>query len=129
MLYNYYLFGKRSNKAESDSSTDQTADSGEEKTVNDDWLNSFEEEARQKSTEDMQFLFGRILAGEIRKPGTYSIRTVKILGQLDQNVAILFKRLCSLCVVHEDPVGKEIFDARVPLWVATLDPMYSANTA
>ena len=29
------------NKAESDSSTDQTADSGEEKTVNDDWLNSF----------------------------------------------------------------------------------------
>ena len=102
------------NKAESDSSTDQTADSGEEKTVNDDWLNSFEEEARQKSTEDMQLLFGRILAGEIRKPGTYSIRTVKILGQLDQNVAILFKRLCSVCVIHEGPVGKEIFDARVP---------------
>ena len=101
-------------KEKFDSSTDQSVDSGEEKTVNDDWLNSFEEEARQKSTEDMQILFGRILAGEIRKPGTYSTRTVKILGQLDQNVAILFKRLCSLCVVHEDLVGKEIFDARVP---------------
>ena len=104
------------NKAESESSTDQStnAENAEEQTINDDWLNSFEEEARQKSTEEMQLLFGRILAGEIRKPGTYSIRTVKILGGLDQNVAILFQKLCSICVVHGDlDVKKEIFDARV----------------
>ena len=101
------------NKAESDSSTDQTADSGEEKTVNDDWLNSFEEEARQKSGEEMQLLFGRILAGEIRKPGTYSIRTVKILSQLDQNVAILFKRLCSACTSVVNPNNGYIADIRV----------------
>ena len=99
---------------QSDSSTEQSADSGQEKTISDDFLNSFEEEVRHKSSEEMQILFGRILAGEIRKPGTYSIRTVKILGQLDQNVAMLFKRLRSLCVVHGDPAGKEIFDARVP---------------
>ena len=101
-------------QSESDGSTDQSTDSGEEKTISDDFLNSFEEEARQKSTEDMQLLFGRILAGEIRKPGTYSIRTVKILGQLDQDAAILLKKLCSVCVVHGDPVAKQIFDARVP---------------
>ncbi len=101
-------------KEKFDNSTQQNADSGQEKTISDDFLNSFEEEVRQKSSEEMQLLFGRILAGEIRKPGTYSIRTIKILGQLDQNVAILFKRLCSLCVVHGDPAGKEIFDARVP---------------
>ena len=101
------------NKAESDSSTDQTADNGEEKTVNDDWLNSFEEEARQKSTEDMQFLFGRILAGEIRKPGTYSILAVKTLGKLDQNAAVPFKKLCSVCVVLGHLPSKYIRDARV----------------
>ena len=101
-------------KEKFDSSAEQSAEGGEEKTISDDFLNSFEEEVRQKSSEEMQLLFGRILAGEIRKPGTYSTRTVKILGQLDQNVAILFKKLCSVCVVHEDPVGKEIFDARVP---------------
>ena len=100
-------------KEKFDSSTDQSVDSGEEKTVNDDWLNSFEEEARQKSTEDMQFLFGRILAGEIRKPGTYSIRAVKILGQLDQNVAILLKRLCSACTVVVNPNNGYIADIRV----------------
>ena len=100
-------------KEQSDSSTDQSADSGEEKTINDDWLNSFGDEARQKSTEDMQLRFGRILAGEIKKPGSYSIKAVKILGELDQNDAILFKKLCSVCVALETPIGGPLLDARV----------------
>ena len=83
-------------KEKSASSTEQSTKSGEEKTISDDWLNSFEAEARQKSTEDMQLRFGRILAGEIRKPESYSIRAVKILGELDQNTAALFKKLCSV---------------------------------
>ena len=67
-------------------------------TINDDWLNTFEMEARQKSTEEMQVLFGKILAGEIRKPGSYSTRTIKILGSLDQNIANHFVKLCSMCI-------------------------------
>lgn len=93
------------------SSTNQHANNDEEKTINDDWLNTFEEEGRQKSTKEMQLLFGRILAGEIRKPGSYSIRAVKILGELDQNTAVLFKKLCSICVVQERAV--EIRDDRL----------------
>ena len=46
-------------------------------TINDDWLNTFETEARQISTEEMQAYFGKVLAGEITKPGSYSRRTVK----------------------------------------------------
>jgi Protein of unknown function (DUF2806) len=38
--------------------------------IEDDWLNNFEKEASQKSSEEMQRLFGRILAGEIRRPST-----------------------------------------------------------
>lgn len=93
------------------SSKNQHANNDEEQTINDDWLNTFEEEARQISTEEMQALFGRILAGEIRNPGSYSKRTVKILGNLDQNTAALFKKLCSICVVLEEPV--EIRDKRL----------------
>ena len=70
------------NKEQSADSSNQEANSGEEKVIDDDWLNRFETEARQKSTEDMQLRFGRILAGEIKQPGSYSIRTVKILGEL-----------------------------------------------
>ena len=93
------------------SSINQHANNDDEQTINDDWLNTFEEEARQISTEEMQTLFGRILAGEIRNPGSYSKRTVKILGDLDQNTAALFKKLCSICVVLEEPV--EIRDERL----------------
>ncbi len=102
-------------KEKFDSSAEQSAEGGEEKTISDDFLNSFEEEVRQKSSEDMQLLFGRILAGEIRKPGTYSTRTVKILGQLDQNAATLFKKLCSVCValVFDNRAEGYVHDARV----------------
>ena len=80
-------------------------ESGE--TISDDWLNAFETEARQKSTEEMQIFFGKILAGEIRKPGSYSTRTVKILASLDHNVANHFLRLCSMCI-------SQFQDIRVP---------------
>lgn len=101
-------------KEEFDSSANQSTESSEEKTINDDFLNSFENEARQKSTEEMQLLFGRILAGEIRKPGTYSIRTVKTLSQLDQDAARLFRQVCSICVAIEIPIGGAVLDIRVP---------------
>ena len=102
-------------KEQSDSSTDQSTDSSEEKAINDDWLNSFGDEARQKSTEDMQLRFGRILAGEIKNPGSYSIKAVKILGELNQNDAMLFKKLCSVCVaiVFDNQAEGYVHDARV----------------
>ena len=100
-------------KEQFDISTDQNMDGNEEKTINDDFLNSFEEEARQKSSEDMQLLFGRILAGEINKPGSYSIKTVKILGELDQGIASLFKKLCSVCIAFEIPGSGHVLDIRV----------------
>ena len=86
----------------------QSAPDESSETISDDWLNAFETEARQKSTEEMQALFGKILAGEIRKPGSYSTRTVKIMGSLDQNIANHFVRLCSLSVSTQSE------DIRVP---------------
>jgi Protein of unknown function (DUF2806) len=61
--------------------------------INEDWLNTFEKEASQKSTEKMQLLFGRILAGEIQRPSSFSIKTVKLLGELDIGAATLFRHL------------------------------------
>ena len=96
----------------SGSSTHQNSDSEKEEPIGDDFLNSFEEEARHKSSEEMQLLFGRILAGEIRIPWTFSIRTLKILGEIDQNVAVLFRRLCSLSVMME-MVDGSMLDVKV----------------
>ena len=62
----------------------------------------------------MQQLFSRILAGEIKQPGSYSIKAVKALSELDPTVAALFKRLCS-CASFISPPGFRhvILDARI----------------
>lgn len=79
--------------------------------ISEDWLNAFEQEAVNMSSEHMQRLFGRILAGEIRRPTSYSIRTVKVMAQLDNKAAQLFRNLCSLALTM--PSGGPPIDARV----------------
>jgi Protein of unknown function (DUF2806) len=81
--------------------------------VSEDWMNTFEDEAAQMSSEQMQHLFARILAGEIRRPSSYSIRTVRMLAQLDNTAAALFKVLCSLCMSLRVPNSSVVVDARV----------------
>jgi len=80
--------------------------------ISEDWLNVFDDESSNMSSEQMQRLFGRILASEIRKPSSYSIKTVKLMAQLDNSAAEAFKRLCSMCIsIHH---GGVVIDARVP---------------
>ena len=86
---------------------DQNEQGESDDTISDDWLNAFEAEARQKSTEEIQVLFGKVLAGEIRKPGTFSTRAVRILGSLDRNTASHFAKLRSMCI-------SQFQDMRVP---------------
>jgi len=83
-----------------------------ESTLSDDWLNVFEKEAGQKSSHEMQTMFAKILAGEVRRPSTYSIKSVRLLGSLDQPAADLFRRFCSMCIMLR--VQNEILDSRVP---------------
>ena len=66
--------------------------------ISSDWLNTFEKEASEKSSEEMRLLFGKILAGEIQKPTSFSIKTIKLISQLDNQAAKLFQRICSMCV-------------------------------
>ena len=102
------------NTEQSTDSTRQDGNNNGEKIISDVWINIFETEARPQSTEDGQILFGRILAGEIKNPGSYSILTLKTLGELDQNIATLFKKLCSACIALEHPIDKHFIDIRVP---------------
>jgi hypothetical protein len=89
----------------SPSSTEPVAD------ISEDFLNAFEREASQMSSEQMQRLFGKILAREIRRPSAFSIRTVKLVAQLDNSAAAGFRRLCSLVSSLQSP--PHIVDARV----------------
>ncbi len=79
-------------------SVGQSAQEEPPNLIDDDWLNAFEVEARLKSTAEMQAYFGRVLSGEIIRPGSFSTRTVRILASLDQETAGHFARLCSMCI-------------------------------
>ena len=78
-----------------------------------DWTARFFGEVQDVSSEDMQVLWGRVLAGEVREPGVTSLRTLGILKDLDADSARLFSRLCSAAVLLMGGDG-EIFDGRVP---------------
>lgn len=60
-----------------------------------DWLNVFERYAEDASTVRMQNLWGRVLAGEIRKPGRYSMRTLRFLSEFSQADALTFSEFCN----------------------------------
>lgn len=89
---------------------DNTLEDSEE-VISDDWLNNFQKEAEQVTSDEMRLLFSKVLAGEIKKPASFSIRTVKLLSQLDNKAAAIFQRFCSMCIAMR--LGDQIFDARV----------------
>ena len=62
--------------------------------MEDDWVNNFFEKSRIVSDEEMQSIWANVLAGEANSPGTYSKRTVNLLGDLDKKDAELFQSLC-----------------------------------
>jgi hypothetical protein len=76
-----------------------------------DWLNYFSDIAAQKSDPEMQRLMGRILAGEIRKPGSFSPMTISVLSTLTPVVAQRFELLCSVALEEQDAclILKSIF--------------------
>ena len=84
----------------------------DEKEIDDDWLHNFDTEARKRSTEEMQEFFARILCGEIERPNSFSIKAVKVLGDMDKKSAEDFTKICSMSVSLSEMDG-QIIDARV----------------
>ena len=80
---------------------------------NHDWTARFFGEVQDVSSADMQVLWGRVLAGEVRTPGTTSMRTLGILKDVDATTARLFSRLCSAALYLRGRDG-EIINSIVP---------------
>lgn len=66
------------------------------KPVGRDWTNRFFQAAQDISENDMQKLWGKVLAGETSSPGRFSIRSLEILRNLSTSEAELFSSICAL---------------------------------
>ena len=62
--------------------------------MEDDWVTNFFDKSRIVSDDEMQTIWAQVLAGEANAPGSYSKRTVNLLGDLDKRDAQLFENLC-----------------------------------
>jgi len=55
--------------------------------LSEDWLNNFSAYTEKVSDEKIQQLWGNVLAGEIRRPGKYSLATLRLLSVVDKQTA------------------------------------------
>ena len=95
--------------------SDGALKSDDEETT-DRWFQTFYDEAGVVDEGDVREVFLRILAGEITKPGAFSLRTLRIIGTISQRTARNFRRAVSIRIssgLHA--AGKRIaLDERIP---------------
>ena len=69
-----------------------------EQEPNHDWTARYFDFAQDVSLPDMQMLWARVLTGEVRRPGSISLRSLNVLRHMDQSTAHLFQTLCSASI-------------------------------
>ena len=69
-----------------------------------DWFMRFYDGCGNISNEELQAIWAKILAGEVRKPGSYSYRTLETLKNISSIEAKLFASICNVCLKTRDYV-------------------------
>lgn len=64
--------------------------------VDDDWVTRFFSIAKDISNEEMQYIWGKILAGEIASPKSFSLRTLDTLKNISVEDAQIFQKIVPL---------------------------------
>ena len=62
------------------------------------WAEDFREHAERACDEDVRRMWGKVLAGEMEKPGSFSKFAMDILSKMGRREAEAFERLCSVSV-------------------------------
>ncbi|MGP1352662.1 MAG: DUF2806 domain-containing protein [Parasphingopyxis sp.] len=94
-------------------SQDDISESG---SIDDDWMNMFSSHAEKASSDHIQKLWGRVLAGEIRKPGSYSLSTLRFISELDKEIASTFDEIAKerisddFLIKPDEMVGQKLID-------------------
>ncbi len=66
--------------------------------IDEDWTTRFFRIVEDVSSEEMQAVWGKILAGEVKQPKSYSIRTLELIRNLSKNEATIFTKVANLAI-------------------------------
>lgn len=80
------------------------------KNADSELINRLIDSSKFVSDEELQLLWGNVLAGELEHPGTTPKNVVRILSELSKEYATIFATLCSLRVRIIADTGKSIHD-------------------
>lgn len=78
-----------------------------EELVDGDWLRRWRDIVGEVSSESLQYIWGRLLAGEVKSPGTHSLRTMDIIRNLSSDDARLIAKLAPLSIHGFIAVGND----------------------
>lgn len=70
-----------------------------QESIDADWLYRWRDYTGDVSNDDLQKIWGRLLAGEVKSPGSYSLRCLDFLRNLSQAEAKLIERISSLVLM------------------------------
>jgi uncharacterized repeat protein (TIGR03899 family) len=73
-----------------------------DKKPDEDWIASFFDQCQAVQNEEMQTLWAKLLAGEVARPGTFSLRTLALVKMIRKEEADIFTRFCTCVWVRED---------------------------
>jgi len=76
-------------------------------SIDDDWLFNWRENAGRVSSEELRNLWGKILAGELKQPGSYSVRTLEFLKSLSKSEAELISKVARFVIAERIYRNKE----------------------
>lgn len=93
--------------------------------VEDDWLNVFSRHAEDASSERMRRLWAKVLAGKIRKAGSFSLSTMRFVAELDRETAEDFRFISQFVIddiIYKNAIGSsgEHFERTLRLETAGL---------
>lgn len=76
--------------------------SASSKPVDTVWATRFVNEAENISDDDLKIIWGKILAREVKSPGSYSLRTLETLNNLSKEEALLFTKACQMAMGYKE---------------------------
>ncbi|SFH13579.1 TIGR03899 family protein [Nitrosospira sp. Nsp14] len=89
-----------------------------------DWVSRFFNSAQDVSSQQMQELWGRILSGEIKKPGSYSLKTLDFVKNLTKADATLLENMAKLAINYQ---GSSFIVAADAGWLRTYREIYPGH--
>lgn len=93
--------------------------------IDPDWVVNFFNTAQDCSNKKMQYLWAKLLANEVRSPGSISRRTIAIVQLMEPMEAIVFTKLCSCIWSYDDTTG---FKESILIYDTYREEAYSDET-